>query len=450
MRCGVRGKRSSSAPIGDAGKDLLAQGDPVGAHRELALEASAEQIEAPGDVADDFGLREIHLFDGRGHEADVNDPVLPARHQERRLLDRFVADGDDEIGAVDRLVDVIAFTQGRGADIIVRRAADGALAHLRIEKWDADAADEFGQRRRQLRAAGAGAEHQQRTFRGQDQLGRARDRLGRRYRQLRFMGRHQRDVAGFLGGDVFGQFEMHRAGTLFGGDAEGVAHQRRNRRGTHDLLRLFCQGTHRRHDIDDLEMRLRALANGLLAGDHDHRHAAEKTVGGTGDKVERAGTERGKRNARSSRQPSIGRGQESGRLLMARHHEFDGEAPQALDDVEILLPGHSEDSIDALVLERGDEKIRSLHVRFPLWIQQPQFRIPRTCEVSPFERELQAGLPGMTSHTPRGRRCKIARSAAPPSRPPSLILVKRCRGRAAYKNKLLRGRLRDAPREVQF
>ena len=156
----------------------------------------------------------------------------------------------------------------------------------------------------------------------------------------------------------------------------------------HDLLRLLGQRTHRRHDIDDLEMRLRALANGLLAGDHDHRHAAEKPVGRTGDEVERAGTERGERNARSSGQPAIGGGQESGRLLMARHHELDGGAPKAFDDVEVLLPGHPEDSIDALVLQRGDEKIRSLHVRSPLWIQQPQ--VPRSPHLRSFA--VRAGI----------------------------------------------------------
>jgi len=41
-------------------------------------------------------------------------------------------------------------------------------------------------------------------------------------------------------------------------------------------------------------------------------------------------------------------------------------------NVEVLLTGHPEDSIDALVLEGGNEKIRSLHVRSPLYIQEPK------------------------------------------------------------------------------
>ena len=204
------------------------------------------------------------------------------------------------------------------------------------------------------------------------------------------MGRHQRGVAGIFRGNVFWQFEMDRAGPLFGGDAKSVANQRGNRGGTHDLLRLFCQRTHRRDDIDDLEMRLRALADGLLAGDQHHRHAAEKTVGSTCDEVERTGAERGECNPRPSREPSISGCEKSRRLLVARHHELDGGAPEAFDDVEILLPGHPEDSIDALVLERSDEKIRSLHVRYPLWIKaRPQkFRVPHPGEIF----AVQAGI----------------------------------------------------------
>jgi hypothetical protein len=55
---------------------------------------------------------------------------------------------------------------------------------------------------------------------------------------------------------------------------------------------------------------------------------------------------------------------------MAGYDELDGGPPEAFDDIEVLLTGHPEDSIDALVLEGGNEKIRSLHVRSPLYIQR--------------------------------------------------------------------------------
>ena len=57
----------------------------------------------------DLGLRKIHLLDGRRHGADMDDAGAPLRHEEGRLFDGIVADGDDEVGLVDRLVDPIAF-----------------------------------------------------------------------------------------------------------------------------------------------------------------------------------------------------------------------------------------------------------------------------------------------------------------------------------------------------
>ena len=95
-----------------------------------------------------------------GGKADVNDLVAALRHQERRLFHGVVADGDDEVGTVDGAVDVVAFAQGRGAEIELRGAADRPLAHLGVEEGDPHPPDEVGQRRRELRAAGAGAEHQ--------------------------------------------------------------------------------------------------------------------------------------------------------------------------------------------------------------------------------------------------------------------------------------------------
>ena len=41
----------------------------------------------------------------------MNDLMSSLRHQERRLLNRFMPDRDDEIGAIDRLMDVIAFAR---------------------------------------------------------------------------------------------------------------------------------------------------------------------------------------------------------------------------------------------------------------------------------------------------------------------------------------------------
>jgi len=107
---------------------------------------------------------------------------------------------------------------------------------LRIEEGDADATNEIGKCRSKLRATRACAEHEQRKLGGQDQTGRALNGCRRWDRKVRGMSGHQRDIARFLRGNVFGQFEMHRAGTLFGSNAKGVSDEGRNTRCAHDLL----------------------------------------------------------------------------------------------------------------------------------------------------------------------------------------------------------------------
>src|ERR1700687_202019 len=177
------------------------------------------------------------------------------------------------------------------------------------------------------------------------------------YRKRRRMGRHQRDVSRFLGSNVFGQFEMHRARTLFGRDAKGVPDEGRNTRCAHDLLRLFREWAHRCDYIDNLKMRLSALSNRLLTGDKHHRHATKKSVSSARDEVERSGTKCAERDARLSRKPPICGCQESCRLLMTGYYQLDGGLPKTFDDLEVLLTGYPEDSINAFVLQGRNEKI---------------------------------------------------------------------------------------------
>ena len=142
MRCGVSGKRLLVGAVGDAGEDLLAQRQQRLGVLELALEPVGEQLEARADVADDLGMREVDLLDLRRRVADM-DHLRPLRaHDEGRLLDRVVADGDDQVGAVDRLVDVVALREGGGAHVELRAAGDRALAHLRVEERDPGAPHE--------------------------------------------------------------------------------------------------------------------------------------------------------------------------------------------------------------------------------------------------------------------------------------------------------------------
>ena len=47
----------------------------------------------------------------------------------------------------------------------------------------------------------------------------------------------------------------------------------------------------------------------------------------------------------------------AGRLFVAREHQLDGRRAERLDDIEVLLAGYAEDALDALVLQRGNQKI---------------------------------------------------------------------------------------------
>ena len=84
-------------------------------------------------------MREVDLLDGRRQIADMEDPRSVRAHQEWRLLHRVVADRDDQIGAIDRVMHVVALGQRGGAHVETGAAGDRALAHLGVEERDLQA-----------------------------------------------------------------------------------------------------------------------------------------------------------------------------------------------------------------------------------------------------------------------------------------------------------------------
>ena len=81
---------------------LIAQGQQGAGVRQLALDPVGQQFQARPDVADHLGMRKVDLFDVGRRVTDV-DHLRPAlAHDERWLLHRVVADGDDQVGLVDR------------------------------------------------------------------------------------------------------------------------------------------------------------------------------------------------------------------------------------------------------------------------------------------------------------------------------------------------------------
>ena len=82
-------------------------------------------------------------------------------------------------------------------------------------------------------------------------------------------------------------------------------------------------------------------------------------VGGAGREIERARSERGDADAGAAGEPAMGRRHESRRLLVPRQDQLDLRLPQRLDDVEVLFAGNAEDAVDAFVLERCYQQIRT-------------------------------------------------------------------------------------------
>jgi len=164
-------------------------------------------------------------------------------------------------------------------------------------------------------------------------------------------------AASFFGGDVLGQFEMHRPGPFFDRDPEGIAHDGRYRRGRNDLTCHLGQRAHGADDIHDLEACLPRAFDRLLARDHQHRHGAEIGIGGGRGEIQRPGAEGRKANAGTAGQTPLGRRHESRSLLVPRQHQFDLRMPKGFQDVQIFLARERVNAIDAFVFQCRNQQI---------------------------------------------------------------------------------------------
>ena len=80
------------------------------------------------------------------------------------------------------------------------------------------------------------------------------------------------------------------------------------------------------------------------------------------------------------------------RLLMAREDKLDLRCPQRLDNVEIFLAWDTKDAVDALVLQRPDQKIGTLGHRFPPFFRLFQMIGPRRREGQSDQRSCLTGI----------------------------------------------------------
>ena len=358
----LRGRREARfrVAIGNPAQNALAQRQQRAGVWQPRLDAVSQQFEARPDVAHDLALREIDLLDGCRRVADVNDLRPSGPHDEGRLLDGVMADGDNEIGLVHRLVNIVAFAQCRRSHVEIAAARGRPLPHLGREERDPCAPDEAVDPRGAAWPGGGGAEHDQRTLRGKDHFHGPIERNAVGDGNFDRVRRHHDGRFGLFAGDVLRQFQQHRPRSFLRGNPEGIAHQGRDRRGANDLPRHLGQRLERGHDIDDLESGLAARHDSLLSRDHHHRHGTEQRIGRARGEIQRARPQCGQAHPRLAGEPAVGCGHERCALFMPGHDQLDGRLAQALDHVEIFLAGNAEDAVDAFVLQRGDHQVRSL------------------------------------------------------------------------------------------
>ena len=142
---------------------------------------------------------------------------------------------------------------------------------------------------------------------------------------------------------------MDGARALLHGEAECLARGRWDLNAAHDLLGKLGDRAHHLDDVDDLKVALLALADRLLASDHEHGHAAELGVGGASDEIGRAGAERGEDDAGLAGQAADCGGHEGAGLLMAHEDQLDLGIAERLDEIKILLAGHTKHPLDTLL-----------------------------------------------------------------------------------------------------
>lgn len=260
--------------------------------RRVSLEVVCEGQHVGADISDELGIGIEHLFDVGGQESDMHQPAGATGliHQERRLLDGVVADGDDQIRLVDGIVHVVPLGERRSSHVEVRAAGHCALAHLGIEERNAGPPDELRQGIDEAGAIARGTDHDERPARCADHAAHPRHRVSGGNRPVDGVRRHQRGVR-ILGRNVLRKLQMHRTGTFLHGHPEGVAHQGWNRGSRDDLPRHFRQRPHGADDVDHLKPGLPGILDGLLAREHEHGHGAQMCVGRAGGEIERAGTQ---------------------------------------------------------------------------------------------------------------------------------------------------------------
>jgi hypothetical protein len=270
-------------------------------------------------------------------------------HEERRLLDHVVADVDDAVGILDRAVDEIAGRQRRAAEEQGWRSSITPLPIWVVRNGMPVLSTNWRSILPGHLAVGARADHQHRALAFSIAFDRLAHRLGSARRRRASSGSAanrcaRRRCPRAARGGPRRAFPPRPGGRprARGWDVVGAA----------SWWVYLVIGPIIVDHVEDLEAALLRFLDRLLAGDHQHRHAAELGIGGGGDEVGRARPQRGQAHAGLAGVAAIGRGHEAGALFVAGEDQLDlARARQRIEEIEVLLARHAEDVFAAFLLK---------------------------------------------------------------------------------------------------
>ena len=167
---------------------------------------------AMGQVAHRFQFRVVVFIDFRGQKIQVNHCLVALRvPQAGVIFHQIKADADNQIRRVDGVSDNILAAEANGKQGVIRIHVHTALGHESVDHADARSLAELFQLRRGSAPDTSVASENNGVLRGLD----ARENLihdlvvGHGAAELLHRQRH---FIGVVFGDVFAEFDMHRAG----------------------------------------------------------------------------------------------------------------------------------------------------------------------------------------------------------------------------------------------
>src|SRR5260370_33128239 len=134
-------------------------------------------------------MREEYFFHRSRDIADMNDLRAFWAHDEWRFLDGVMTNRNNQVGPVNRLVDVVTFGKSRCSHVKIGSAVHCALAHLGIKKGNPHPPNEVGEHISEAWPTGRGAQHDQRKSGFENQRSYPIHRRRMRYRPTDRIGR---------------------------------------------------------------------------------------------------------------------------------------------------------------------------------------------------------------------------------------------------------------------